>query len=134
MPIQIHYWSDDVERLAKHYVDVLGFDLAYRQPDEPPANFCILRLGDATIMIAETPVPEMATVRNDGRLLESIASRVGQPGAISVYIAVEDVDAYCDEVAADGAIIIEPIWDAPWGLRQFSLADPDGNLMTFHGK
>ena len=132
MPIQIHYWSDDVERLITHYVKILGFDLAYRQPDAPPADFCILKLGGATIMIAETPTAGTAADRNDRCLLEKITPRAGQPGPISVYIGVNDVDAYHKRVSAEGASILEPIWNAPWGLRQFSLADPAGNLMTFH--
>ena len=134
MAIQIHYWSDDVERLLAYYVDVLSFELAYRQPDEPPANFCILKLGDAQIMIARTPITEMATERNDARLLEEMALRGGRAGPVSVYVAVEDVDAYHEQVAAAGAELLEPIWNAPWGLRQFSVLDPDGNVTTFHGK
>lgn len=132
MAIQIHYWSNDVERLLAHYVDVLSFELAYRQPDDEPANFCILKLGEAQIMIAETPSAELVKGRNDGRLLEEMVPRVGRPGPISVYIVVEDVDAYHSQVAAAGADIIESIWDAPWGLRQFSVLDSDGNLTTFH--
>jgi len=132
MAIQIHYWSDDVERLLAHYVDALSFELVFRQPDDGQANFCILKLGDAQIMIAETPSAEMAAGRNDGRLLESMIPRAGKPGAISAYIGVEDVDAHHEELAASGADIIEPIWDAPWGLRQFSVLDPDGNVTTFH--
>jgi len=130
--IQIHYWSSDVERLLAHYVDVLSFELVYRQPDDRPANFCILKLGDAQIMIAETPDTEIAADRNDARLLGNVVPRIGNPGPISVYIGVEDVDAHHNRVAAAGAEIIEPIWDAPWGLRQFSVLDPDGNVTTFH--
>jgi len=132
MAIQIHYWSDDVERLLAYYVDVLSLELAYRQPDEPPANFCILKLGEAQIMIAQTPTAETAAGRNDARLLEEIVPRAGRPGPISVYVAVEDVDAYRERVTAAGAELLEPIWDAPWGLRQFSVLDPDGNVTTFH--
>jgi len=132
MAIQIHYWSDDVERLLVYYVDVLSFELAYRQPSEPPADFCIVRLGDARVMIAKTPTTDTVAGRNDARLLEEIVPRAGRPGPISVYIAVEDVDAYHERVAAVGAEFLEPIWDAPWGLRQFSVPDPDGNVTTFH--
>jgi uncharacterized glyoxalase superfamily protein PhnB len=132
LPIQIHYWSEDVERLLEHYVGVLSFELVYRQPPGPPADFCILGLGDAKIMIARTPDIEPMGSRNDVRLLEAVVPRIGCPGPISVYVEVEDVDAYHGRVAAAGAEVIEPIWDAPWGLRQFSVVDPDGNLTTFH--
>ena len=132
MAIQIHYWSNDVERMLSHYVNVLSFELVHRQPDDAPANFCILKLGDARIMIAETPSTEIAGNRNDGRLLENVIPRVGHAGPISVYIGVKDVDAHHSRIVASGGDIIEPIWDAPWGLRQFTVLDPDGNLMTFH--
>lgn len=132
MAIQIHYWSEDVERLLAHYVGVLSFELVYRQPNAPPADFCILKLGDARIMIARTPGAEMAEDRNDRRLLETVVPRIGHPGPISVYVGVEDVDAHHGRIATAGADIIEPIWNAPWGLRQFSVLDPDGNLTTFH--
>lgn len=131
MAIQIHYWSRNVERLLTHYVDVLSFQLVYRQPDDPPANFCILKLGDAQIMVAEAPDTNTAD-RNDVRLLEEVGPRVGRPGPISVYIGVEDVNALHDRIASAGADVIEPIWDAPWGQRQFSIVDPDGNVTTFH--
>lgn len=132
MAIQIHYWTSDVERLLAHYVDVLSFELVYRQPDDRPADFCILKLGDAQIMIAETPGTEIAADRNDGRLLGKVVPRIGHPGPISVYIGVDDVDAYHRLITPAGADVIEPIWDAPWGLRQFSVLDPDGHLTTFH--
>jgi len=132
LAIQIHYWSKDVERLLEHYVGVLSFELVHRQPPDPPADFCILELGDAKIMIARTPDLEATSNRNDGRLLETVAPRIGRPGPISVYVEVEDVDGYHGRVTAAGAEVIEPIWDAPWGLRQFSVLDPDGNLTTFH--
>jgi lactoylglutathione lyase len=132
VPVQIHYWSSDVERLLAYYVDVLSFELIHRQPADAPADFCILKLGDAQIMIAETPSAEMAKGRNDLRLLENVAPRIGHPGPISVYISVDDVDAYHRRITPAGANIIEPIWEAPWGLRQFSVLDPDGNLTTFH--
>ena len=132
MAVQIHYWTEDVERLLKHYVDVLSFELVYRQPVASPADFCILKLGDARIMIAETPDVGVIDDRNDGRLLEAVVPRIGHPGPISVYVEVEDIDDYHGRVVAAGAEVVEPIWDAPWGLRQFSVLDPDGNLTTFH--
>ena len=131
MAVQIHYWSPDVERQLTHYTDVLSFDLVHRQPEGPPAEFCILRLGDAQIMIGSNPAELAEQGRDDRVLLDTVAARVGHPGAISVYIGVEEIDAYHDRVRSRGAEIVEPIWDAPWGLRQFSVRDPDGNLTTF---
>lgn len=131
MTVQIHYWSPDVERLLGHYVEVLGFDLIHRQPEVSPADFCILKLGEAQIMIGSDPAALATLARQDQGVLEAVASRVGSPGPISVYVAVDDIDAYHEELVARGADIVERIWDAPWGNRQFSVRDPDGNLTTF---
>ena len=45
---------------------------------------------------------------------------------------LDDVDACHSQVAAAGPTSIEPIWDAPWGLRQLSVLNPVGNPTTFH--
>lgn len=132
MAIQIHYWTDDVERMLAYYVEVLGFDLAYRQPAQGRADFCILKLCDATIMFAQTPSAEILADRADRPLLETVGVRVGRPGAISVYVGVEDVGSAFADLSRRGAKILEPLWSAPWGLEQFSVVDPDGNITTFH--
>jgi|GEM_PF-389885 len=132
MAIQIHYWSSDVEKALAHYVSVLGFELAYRQPDDAPADFCILKLGDAQIMIGLPPVAAIEEGRNDAALIQQAAERVGSPGPISVYIQVADIEVYHNSVQARGAEIVEPLWATPWGLKQFSVKDCDGNLTTFH--
>ena len=131
MAIQIHYWSPDVERLLRHYVDVLGFELVHRQPADPPAEFCILRHGEAQVMIGSDPAALAALGRNDRGMLDAVAARVGHPGPISVYVGVHGIDAYHERTLVKGAEVVEPIWDAPWGTRQFSVRDPDGNLTTF---
>jgi uncharacterized glyoxalase superfamily protein PhnB len=64
------------------------------------------------------------------RLLGKVIPKIGHPGPISVYVDIEDVVAYHGRVAAAGTKTIEPVWDAPWGLRQFSVLDPGGNLTT----
>ena len=133
LAIQIHYWSADVERLLRHYVETLDFELVHRQPAEPPAEFCILRLGDAQIMIGSDPAGLVALGRSDRGVLEAAAARIGRPGAVSVYIGVDEIDAYHDRVLGNGAEVVEPIWNAPWGNRQFTVQDLDGNLTTFFG-
>jgi len=131
MTIQIHYWSVDVERLLQHYVQILGFELVHRQPVDPPANFCILGLEGAQFMIGSNPDGLAKLDRNDRAVLEAAAARLGHTGPVSVYIGVASLDAYYARLVERAACIVEPIWDAPWGQRQFSARDVDGNLMTF---
>jgi catechol 2,3-dioxygenase-like lactoylglutathione lyase family enzyme len=131
MAIQIHYWSPDVERQLAYYVDALSFELVHRQPEDAPADFCILKLQGAQIMIGANPEALISADRADHRLFQEVAPRVGVPGPISVYIGVDDIDAFHGQAVTHGARIVEPIWDAPWGQRQFSVMDPDDNITTF---
>jgi uncharacterized glyoxalase superfamily protein PhnB len=43
-----------------------------------------------------------------------------------------DIDATYQELSALGARIVEPLEQKPWGLRQFTVEDIDGNRFYFH--
>lgn len=131
MKTKIHYWTKDVEKVLSYYVEKLGFELIYRQPMDSPANFCILEMCDSQIMFAEPPIIDKVD-RADRIILEKTSKRIGQPGPISVYIGIIDIDSHFDLISNLGANIIEPIWNSPWGLKQFSVLDPDDNITTFY--
>lgn len=40
-----------------------------------------------------------------------------------------DVDQLFDRWKSRGATIVEPVEDKPWNLREFRIADPDGNQL-----
>jgi predicted enzyme related to lactoylglutathione lyase len=46
------------------------------------------------------------------------------------WIFAPNLDATYQEMKSSGADIVEPLERKPWGLRQFTIADPDGN--RFH--
>jgi len=46
-----------------------------------------------------------------------------------VYLYVDDVDAWQAEALARGVVAQEPPRDQPWGNRELSLSDPDGNRL-----
>jgi uncharacterized glyoxalase superfamily protein PhnB len=47
-------------------------------------------------------------------------------------VFAEDVDAWCQELTSLGANIVDPLEQKPWGLRQFTVKDLDGNLFYFY--
>jgi uncharacterized glyoxalase superfamily protein PhnB len=47
-------------------------------------------------------------------------------------VFADDVESTYDELSASGAKIAEPLETKPWGLRQFTLEDLDGNRFYFH--
>ena len=52
------------------------------------------------------------------------------PVVPSVSVQVDDVDAAYAAAVREGAEIVHPLTDEPWGVRRFFLRDPDGNVIN----
>ncbi len=50
-------------------------------------------------------------------------------GAVSIYL--DEVDDYCKSIEARSAAIASYPADQYYGLRDFVVSDPDGNVLTF---
>lgn len=97
---------DDVPAGVAYYRDVLGFSVNYQQHD----------LG----------VMDRDSVRI---LLVPRTERIRGAGACCVYI--RDADALYAELRSRGANVgSEPV-SRPWGLRDFTVLDPEGNEIVF---
>ena len=48
------------------------------------------------------------------------------------WIFAEDIEATYRELHASGAKIVDPLEAKPWGLRQFTVEDLDGNRFCIH--
>ncbi|MSO30370.1 MAG: bleomycin resistance protein [Acidobacteria bacterium] len=47
-----------------------------------------------------------------------------------VHLMMDEVDDYYREVAGRGALVTSAPTDKPWGLREFTLATPEGHRIT----
>ena len=97
----------DVERAQKHYRDALGFEIRWLEGDEIGA----VARGTAVIFLRRRSPPFEAAVH---------------------WIYAEDIDATYDELRGLGANIVEALEKKPWGLRQFTVEDIDGNRFYVH--
>lgn len=52
-------------------------------------------------------------------------------GGGAVVVFADEVDAYCAAVKERGAEIVLKPTDEPYGMRDFAVRDPDGNVLTF---
>lgn len=52
------------------------------------------------------------------------------PTVPNVSVQVDDVDAAYAAAVHEGAEIVHPLTDEPWGVRRFFLRDPDGNVIN----
>jgi predicted enzyme related to lactoylglutathione lyase len=98
----------DVERAQQHYRDALGFAIGWLYPDK---GIGAVSRGKATIFF-----------RKRDSAFEPVVH----------WIFAEDIDASYQELKSSGANIVEPLERKPWGLRQFTVKDLDGNIFYFH--
>jgi uncharacterized glyoxalase superfamily protein PhnB len=74
-----------------------------------------MRHGDGWIMLGST--------REDGL--------ARPPGTAAVYIVAEDIDALHERALNAGAEIVRALENTGYGSRDFSAADPEGNVWSF---
>ena len=98
----------DVERAQQHYRDALGFEISWLVPGK-----------------------EIGAVTPDNVAI--FFRRRSQPFEPAVnWVFAADVDATHEELRSSGARIVEPLEKKPWGFRQFTVEDIDGNRFFFH--
>jgi predicted enzyme related to lactoylglutathione lyase len=98
--------TGDVPRLAEFYRRLLGLADAGGEDSV-----------HRTLIAGETSL----TVYNDA------SPKNNQNQNICLAFTVPDVDAEYARLRADGVQIVEPPATRPWGARNMSLLDPDGN-------
>jgi uncharacterized glyoxalase superfamily protein PhnB len=99
----------DVERAQQHYRDTLGFEIGWLYPGKEIGSVSHSDMGPIFFRKRTPPF---------------------EPAAHWVY--AEDIDASYQELKSLGANIVDPLENKPWGLRQFTVQDLDGNLFYFH--
>lgn len=98
----------DVERAQRYYRDVLGFEIGWLDPDK---EIGAVSRGKVAIFFRKREPPFEPAVH---------------------WVFADDVDATHNELKSLGANIVDPLERKPWGLRQFTVEDPDGNRFYFH--
>jgi hypothetical protein len=98
----------DVVRAQQHYKNAFGFEVGWLEP----GNHIGAVSRDRTVLfLRTTKAPFQPTVH---------------------WVFTEDLDACYLELKSLGAKIVALPEIKPWGLRQFTVADLDGNLFHFH--
>lgn len=104
--------SDDYERSRAFFTDGLGFKVIEEGGDPP--RFGIFQKDGAVLFV------------------DSWNGADDAPSASwSAYIHVDDLASFATEVEAAGVVISKPLHDTVYGMREFELTDPDGNIICF---
>jgi predicted enzyme related to lactoylglutathione lyase len=98
----------DVERAQRHYRDALGFTIEWLDPSK---DIGAASRGEVAVFFRRRDLPFEPAVH---------------------WVYAEDIDATYAELAGLGAKITDPLMMKPWGKRQFTVEDLDGNVFYFH--
>ena len=98
----------DVEEAQKYYRDVLGFEIGWLDASK---QIGAVSRGNAAIFFRRRQKPFEPVVH---------------------WVFADDIDATYEELRSSGSKIVEPLEKKPWGLRQFTVEDLDGNRFYFH--
>ncbi len=109
----------NIKETIEFYTNVLGFEMGMVFPD------------------AENP--EYADLSKDGMVLMVIPAKDHGISAeerfgigITLYLNIDgDIDEYYHELKKNGVSFTEDIKDEPYGVRDFTVADPDGYRLAF---
>ncbi|MEV0847429.1 VOC family protein [Streptomyces sp. NPDC049954] len=100
----------DQDTLLGFYTQLFGAEEIFRIPEEGPAFYLGLRIGDTDLgLVAKTDAGTGAAPR------------------MLLSIGVDDVDETLGRVTALGGSVSRGPHDMPWGQRVAHIKDPDGN-------
>lgn len=96
----------DLDAALAFYTERLGFAVDWRNLDD------------------------VAVVSSGAIALFLNSKDAGGLGPVGVVLNLEDADAAYAAWTAVGVDIVDPIATRPWGMREFTVRDPDGNELT----
>jgi uncharacterized glyoxalase superfamily protein PhnB len=103
----------NLERSAKYYRDVLGFDV--REIGNPGWRFFVK--DDCFIMAGECP---------DALSPEELGDH-----SYFAYLEVDDIDQLHMAIVANGVQVVKTLCNEPWGMREFGIRTIDGHRLMF---
>jgi uncharacterized glyoxalase superfamily protein PhnB len=98
----------NLEVALTYYKDVLGFAEDFRF-----GTYAGVRHGEAALHLCEHTLHEKPA------------------GGGTAYIFCDEIDAYCDAIRKKQATVKVLPQDWPYGMRDFTVLDPDGNHLHF---
>jgi len=115
---------DDPDRALAFYRDALGLEVRNDVANE----------GSRWITIGAASQPDVAIVltnylNGSPADREAVAGLVAKGALNGVHFRSDDVDAAFETVRAAGAEIVQEPTEQFWGVRDFAVRDPAGNLV-----
>jgi uncharacterized glyoxalase superfamily protein PhnB len=107
--------SVDIHKSISYYVQVLGFSPDFEYGD--PVVYAGVRSGEAEIYFT-----------TDDEMCDLLKERDVHP---EIFVWLPDAESSYKTHVANGAEVIEPISERPWGARQYVVRDINGYHLKF---
>lgn len=116
---------NDVQKTVEYYVHKLGFGLAERRPGTGTPSFAVVRYKNVKIMFESKEIYEQpaGTPLADAPLGLGVELRISVSDGVGAY--------YAELKAMDGVEIMRALAVDQQGLRQFTIRDFNGYIITF---
>ncbi|KAL2814104.1 Glyoxalase/Bleomycin resistance protein/Dihydroxybiphenyl dioxygenase [Aspergillus granulosus] len=122
--------SRSVERTVEFYTEKLGFELASVKPE--PESQSLAETRASALYFCSLFVGKKAEANI---YFSAVDSKDFKASSAMIALGTEELDEFYKYLTglADGmgVDIVEPVEDKEWGFRQFTIKDPDGNVLTF---
>ena len=113
----------DMPTSLAFYRDTLGFDLVNQSSPGDTCDWCLLQLADVYLMLN-------TAYESDERPPAPDPARVRGHKDTGLFCSCPDVDATYAYLKERG-VELKPPKNAPYGMRQLYLTDPDGYNLCF---
>jgi len=112
----ITLFVEDLDEAKLFYQDVFGLVVVFED-----ANSAVFRFGETLVnLLTITAAP--------GLIAPAAVASPDDGSRFQFTIAVDDVDATCEELARRGVRLLNGPMDRPWGVRTASFTDPGGHI------
>lgn len=112
----------NVDQALAWYRDVLGADLQYSSPQNPPFQWVSLRLDDIEIMLVQKEAAQ-------GWYSDQVTISE-MPANFIAYVYVKQLDTLYGQIKGKAPIVKEPT-EQPYGVREFAIRHPFGFILVF---
>src|SRR5678815_4008972 len=139
-PLTLMLTCSDAKKSIAYYRDTLGFEVEAAWPDEQNPMWANLMMGRQGIMLGAAMAPEdvgkmcggdEAAAKAMTKLAEEYKKHKAGVG-VTIYVAVPDVDQYHAGLGKKGVAGLAAPKSQFYGIRDFTLEDPDGYRLTFY--
>lgn len=112
---------EDVNNTVDFYRNILKFELDMSVPQEGKFSWALMKRDQVEIMFQSR--------ESVGRVMPLLENKEAG-GSLTLYIEMENVVELYD-VLKDRVTLIEDLHTQPYGMREFSIQDCNGFILTF---